>query len=103
MAVRQIEIGMASLFSVIFGFTTLMFSISIFFSRRFANWLGTIGAIASAGTLAGGIAQAYTGFSALSMALSMGSSAVLLVWALAIAVQMWRLARQWEQEQAGAV
>jgi hypothetical protein len=48
-AVRQVEIGLASLFSVLFGLTALAFSVSICFSRRFANWLGAVGLIGGQG------------------------------------------------------
>ena len=87
-AVRQIEIGLAGLFSVLFALTVVAFSVAIFFSRRFANWIGTVGLIGGAGTFAGGIAQAYTGFSSLSMNISMSASVLLLLWAIAVGVVM---------------
>jgi hypothetical protein len=49
LAVRQIEIGLASLFSIVFALAVLAFSVSTFFSRRFANSLGTAGLIGGQG------------------------------------------------------
>jgi len=91
-AVRQIEIGMASLLTVLFGLTTSAFGISMLLSRRFPAWLGWLGLLGGFGTVAAGIAQAYTGFSALAMMLSLPASCVLLLWALIVGVFLWRLA-----------
>ena len=92
LAVRQMEIGLASLFSVLFGLTILAFSVAIFFSSRFAAWLGWVGLIGGAGTVAAGVSQAYAGFSPVTMTISMSASSVLLLWAVAVGVVMWRLA-----------
>src|SRR5215468_8177632 len=70
-AVRQIETGLASLLSVLFGLTISVFAISMLSSQRFPLWLGGLGLVGALGTAAAGIAQAYTGFSELSMDLSM--------------------------------
>ena len=91
-AVRQIEVGMASLLSVLFGLTISVFGIAMLASRRFPGWLGWVGLVGGVGTVAAGVAQAYTGFSALSMDLSMPASSLLLVWAIVIGTRLWRLA-----------
>lgn len=91
-AVRQIEIGMASLLSVLFGLTICVHAISVLLGRRFPTWLGWLGLVGGLGILAAGIAQAYTGFSALAMMLSMPASSILLIWAIALGVFLWRLA-----------
>ncbi len=91
-AVRQVEIGMASLLSVLFGLTVSAFGISMLLTRRFPTWLGWLGLLGGLGTLAAGIAQAYTGFSALAMILSMPAGCVLLLWAIVVGVFLWRLA-----------
>ncbi len=90
-AVRQIEVGMASLLSVIFGLTITAFAIAMLKSRRFPIWLGTFGLLGALGTVAAGGAQAYTGFSDLAMMLSMPAGCLLLLWALVIGVFLWRL------------
>ena len=91
-AVRQIEIGMASLLGVLFGLTISAFGISMLLSRRFPLWLGWLGLLGGLGTVAAGIAQAYTGFSTLAMTLSMPAGCVLLVWAVLVGGFLWRLA-----------
>lgn len=64
---------------------------SMLLSRRFPMWLGWLGLAGGFGTVAAGIAMAYTGFSALAMTLSMPASSVLLRWAIAVGSFMWRL------------
>ena len=91
-AVRQIEIGMASLLSVLFGLTISAFAVSLLLGRRFPVWLGWLALLGGLGTVAAGVAQAYTGFSPLAMALSMPASSVLLLWAIVVGAYLWRLA-----------
>ncbi|NJM28357.1 MAG: hypothetical protein HC856_09365 [Pseudanabaena sp. RU_4_16] len=93
-AVRQIEIGLASLLSILTGFTLTIFGFAILLSTRYPIWLGWIGLVNGLGTVGAGAAQASTGFSDLSMILSMSTSVVLLVWAIAVGILMWQLAPQ---------
>src|SRR5215831_7887895 len=88
-AVRQIEIGMASLLSVLFGLTVVVFAIAMLWGRRFPVWLGWLGLLGGFGTVAAGVAQAYTGFSPLAMDLGMPASCLLLLWALAAGMFLW--------------
>jgi hypothetical protein len=94
LAVRQIEVGLASLLSVLFGLTMLAFSVALLFSRRFGAWLGWLGVVGGSGTLVAGVAQAHAGFSPVAMTISMAASSVLILWALAVGIAMWRLAPQ---------
>jgi Domain of unknown function (DUF4386) len=91
-AVRQIEIGAASLLSILFGITIAVFGIALLQSRRFPPWLGWVGLLGALGIIAAGIVQAHTGFSALAMMLSMPASFVLLFWAILVGRSLWRLA-----------
>jgi len=90
-AVRQVEVGMASLLSVTFGLTVSIFGIALLSSRRFPRWLGWVGLLGGLATVNAGVAQAYTGFSDLAMMLSMPASSALLLWAIVIGVFLWRL------------
>jgi hypothetical protein len=92
-AVRQIEVGMASLLSVLFGLTVIAFGVSMSFSRRFPKWLGCLALLGGLGTLAAGVVQAYTGFSELAMMVGMPANTTLLVWAMVAGVHLWRLPR----------
>jgi hypothetical protein len=94
LAVRQIEIGLASLFSLVMGLTVTVFGIAMIRSTRFPSWVGAIGLLGGAGLVAAGAAQGATGFSPPAMALSMLAGGVLLVWIILVAAFMWRLARR---------
>jgi hypothetical protein len=91
-AVRQIEIGMASLLSVLFGLTIMTFGVAMSFSRRFPKWLTWIGLLGGLGTLTAGVVQAYTGFSTSAMMVGMPANISLLVWAVVVGTYLWRLA-----------
>jgi hypothetical protein len=91
-AVRQIEIGVASLTSLLFGLTIVTFGIALLFGERFPKWAAWLALAGGIGTVSAGIAQAYTGFSTLAMMVSMPASIVLLIWAIAVGALMWRLA-----------
>jgi hypothetical protein len=90
-AMRQIEIGMASLLSVLFGLTIITFGVSMSFSRRFPKWLARLGLLGGLGTLAAGVVQAYTGFSELAMMVGMPANTILLVWAIVVGAHLWPL------------
>jgi hypothetical protein len=97
-AVRQVEIGLASLFSLVSGLTVLVLGLALVWSIRYPVWLGALGILAGLGLLGAGSAQAQAGFSGTAMTLSMGASVVLLVWLLLAGVFMWRLSPQLASE-----
>src|SRR5262249_54203581 len=84
--------GVAGPRSVLSGLPVTGLGVALGRSRRFPAWLGWAGLLAGVGTIAAGVAQAYTGFSPLAMALSMPASSILLVWAIAVGASLWRLA-----------
>lgn len=91
-AVRQIEIGLASLLSLLSGITLFVFGVSLVLSSRYPVWMGWVGLLSGLGLVATGLVQASTGFSDLAMTLSMLASSVFLIWAILAGVFMWRLA-----------
>ena len=93
-AVRQVEIGLASLLSLVSGLTLTAFGVAIILSNRYPTWLGWVGLLGAFGNVAAGAAQASTGFSGVAMTLSMLASCVLLLWTILTGVLMWRLAPQ---------
>lgn len=99
-AVRQIEIGLASLLNVLFGFTSVLFGVAIISSARYPAWLGIGGLAVGLAMLASGGAMAVGGFSEIAMALSMTASFLFVVWLVVLAVLLWRLAHRL---QAGLV
>ena len=87
-AVRQIEVGLASLFSLVFGLTAAVFGVTLLLGgHRWLGWWAILGAV---GVVGAAVAQAFTGFSKLAMNMSMPASVVLLLWIVAIGLRMWR-------------
>jgi hypothetical protein len=91
-AVRQVEIGLAGLLSLLGGLTMIAFGLAVLPSARYPAWLGAIGLLDGFGMAAAGAAQASTGFSGLAMALSMLTSSVFLAWAALAGALMLRWA-----------
>jgi len=90
-AVRHVEIGLASYLSLTSALTVILIGAAILFSRRYPNWFRVTAILAALATGALGLAQALSGFSPLAMTLSAVGPAVLLLWALAAGVLMWRV------------
>jgi hypothetical protein len=89
-AVRQIETGLASVSALLFGLTVSLFGIALLLDPRFPKWLGTIAIVGGASTAVAGVVIAYTGFSALAMAIDMPAGFLLLCWMIALGVYFWR-------------
>ena len=89
-AVRQIEIGLASIGALMFGLTVSIYGIALLIDRRFSRWIGALAIVGGVPTAIGGIAMAYTGFSDLSMAINMPSSSLLILWMVAVGIHGWR-------------
>jgi len=96
-----LRIGLASLLSLVTGFTLVVFALAIVLGARYPMWLGWVGLVDGLGAIAAGMAQASTGFSDLSMTLSMITSVILLVWALAVGVLMWQVIPQLSEGRTG--
>ena len=92
-AVRQVEIGFASLASLLFGLTVIVYGAALIIDRTYPNWLGVFAIIGGVLTAAAGVVMAYTGFSGVAMAINMPASSILLLWMLALGVLMWRRGR----------
>jgi hypothetical protein len=89
-AVRQIEIGLASMMSLLFGITVVIYGRAMVIDPGFPQWLG-YWAIGGGGSIAfAGIVMAYTGFSALAMTVSMPASFLLLGWMVMLGIYMGR-------------
>jgi hypothetical protein len=88
-AVRQIEIGLASIGSLLFGLTVSLFGIALLVDRRFPRWLGVMAIGGGVPTAIAGIVIAYTGFSALAMDINLPANSVLLLWLIAWGIFDW--------------
>lgn len=89
-AIRQLEIGSASMFSLSIGFAAKMFGIALVAEPAYPKWFGGLAIIGGLPTGVAGIAIAYTGFSELSMAINMPANILLLIWMLVLGGFMWR-------------
>lgn len=89
-AVRQIEIGLASLFCLFMGITACLFGGALFNNPDYSKSFAGLAIAGGAFTFTGGMAMAYTGFSDLTMTLNMPANLILLVWMLMLGVKMWR-------------
>lgn len=92
-AVRQVEIGLASVLSLLLGLTVTVYGGVLLDGRTYPTWVGGLAIAGGVPTMAAGVVMAYTGFSGLAMAINMPASSLLLVWMLTVGVFMWRRGR----------
>jgi len=87
-AIRQVEVGLAALLGLVSALTLIAVSLAVLGARRYPRWFGLLGIAGALGALAAGYAYAVSGFAPGAMAMSMVSSVLLLVWALAASTLM---------------
>jgi hypothetical protein len=98
--VRQIEVGLASIMSLLFGLTVCVYGVAVISDRSFVTWLGWLAIIGGISTAIAGVVIAYTGFSGLAMSINMPSSLLLLIWMIALGILFWR--RDTEESATGS-
>jgi hypothetical protein len=89
-AVRQVEIGLASTLSLLFGVTVTVYGVALLGDHTYPKWSGGLAIVGGVPTTIAGVVMAYTGFSELAMAITMPASLVLVIWMLTLGVLMWR-------------
>lgn len=89
-AVRQIEIGLASMASLSMGLTATMYGVALLVDHRYPKWVGGLAVMGGVPTMVAGFVIAYTGFSGVAMAINMPANSLLLVWMLILGGCMWR-------------
>jgi hypothetical protein len=89
-AVRQVEIGLASMMSLIFGATAMLFGVALWNHPHFNKALACVALLGGSGVIVSGITTAYSGFSTLAMNVSMTATTVLLLWLVGLAVRPWK-------------
>lgn len=90
MAVRQIEVGLASFSALLFGTVFVLFGSAVALSETYPNWLGWFGLIGGIGTIAGGLTTAAAGFSNIAMIIAMSFNVILVIWMAVLGLLMWR-------------
>ena len=89
-AVRQIEAGLASIGSLLFGATVSTYGIALLSDARTPKWLGVVALAGGVPMAIAGLAIAYTGFSELAMTINMPASVVVLFWIVALGWYAWQ-------------
>ncbi len=89
-AVRQIEIGLASMLSLVLGLTASVYGVALLADRTYPKWLAGLAVVGGVPTMTAGVVIAYTGFSGLAMTINMPASVILLLWILSLGILMWR-------------
>ena len=88
--VRQVEVGLASLTSLLFGITVTVYGVAMILSPIYPVSVGSLAILGGLGTAAGAVVLAYTGFSESMMMINMPANLLLLAWMIAVGVLMWR-------------
>src|SRR5262245_9266006 len=89
-AVRQVEIGLASMLSLLLGLTVTVYGVALRVDPTYPKWMGGLAIVGGVPTTVAGVVMAYTGFSGLAMAINLPASSILLVWVFTLGVLMWR-------------
>ena len=90
LAVRHVEIGLASMGNLLFGLTAICYGMALLVDDTYPKWMGGLAIVGGVATTIAGVIMAYTGFSGPAMVISMPASFILLVWMLSLGVLMWR-------------
>lgn len=91
-AVRQIEIGLASISCIVLGVSVCLYGGALWLAPRFPVWLALLGLASGLPTALAGVVMAYQGFSEQVMLINMPANLLLLAWMLALATIVWRQA-----------
>ena len=100
-AVRQVEIGLASMLSLVLGLTVTVYGGALLVDHTYPKWVGGLAIMGGVPIMVAGVVMAYTGFSGLAMAISMPASSLLLGWMLILGGCMWRRGGVLPEEPAG--
>jgi hypothetical protein len=90
LAVRQVEVGLASVTSLGLGLTATVFGAVLRAGGVYPRWIGDLAIAGGVPTAVAGIVIAHTGFSGVAMAIDMPAASLLLVWMVVLGVAMWR-------------
>jgi hypothetical protein len=89
-AVRQVEVGLASVLSLLFGLTVTVYGVALLVDGTYPKWVSRLAIVGGVPITGAGVVMAYTGFSRLAMAINLPASSILLLWMLTLGVLMWR-------------
>ena len=87
------EIGLASIVSLVFGVSALLYAGALLADARYPNWSAALGFTGGLLTAFSGIAIAASGFSEVAMWLNMPGMSILLVRSVIVGLLMTRVGR----------
>ena len=90
--VRQVEVGLASISSLMFGLTATVYGIALLIDGRLPKWLAVVAIVGGVPTAIAGMVMACTGFSNQAMVLGMPADALLILWLIALGIYGWKRA-----------
>jgi hypothetical protein len=88
-AVREIEIGLASVTSLLFGLTVSTYGGALWLDGRYPRWITALALAGGVPTAIAGIAIAFTGFSNLAMGLNLPAGIMLLLLMFFVGIYGW--------------
>jgi hypothetical protein len=92
-AVRQVEIGLASVLNLLLGATATLYGVALLDDPTYPKWVGGLAIVGGAPTSLSGVVMAFSGFSELEMAINMPASFILVVWVMVLGAFFWGLRR----------
>ena len=90
--VRQVEVGLASIGSLLFGLTATVYGVAILIDGRFPGWIAVVAIVGGVPTAIAGVVMASTGFSNQAMLIGMPADALLILWMVALGICGWKRA-----------
>lgn len=90
LAVRHIEIGLASVSATLLGLTIVFFGVALLLDGRLPRWTGVLGIAGGAPTAVAGVVIAFTGFSGLELDMNMVAGVLIVLWMMVLGVYIWK-------------
>jgi hypothetical protein len=90
LGVRQIEVGFASMTSLMLGLTAAIYGAALLIDARFPKWIGAVAIVGGVPTAIAGVVMANTGFSNQAMVVGMPSNSLLILWMIVLGVYGWK-------------
>jgi hypothetical protein len=88
--VRQLEIGLASVLSLLLGATATLYGVTLLDGLTYPRWVGGLAIVSGVPTSLSGVMMAFSGFSELEMAINIPASLMLVIWVMVLGAFLWR-------------
>ena len=88
--VRQVEVGLAAMSSLLLGLTATIYGVALLIDGRLPKWLGAVAILGGIPAAVAGVVMAHTGFSDQSMVVGMPADSLLMLWMIALGCYGWK-------------